>query len=75
MGTIRVSQDTRTRLGYLKKNPRESFDSVLNRLIDSYEDDDPLTIEDIKALQEPLEDVRDGQILTSEQLKKKLGLD
>jgi len=34
--SIRVLKETRTRLLMLKKTPRESFDSVINRLIDFY---------------------------------------
>jgi predicted transcriptional regulator len=74
MGTIRVSPDTRSRLANLKEHPRESFDRVINRLIDFYEDDDPLTKEDIDAIKEALKDVKDGRTYTSEQLKKELGL-
>jgi predicted transcriptional regulator len=74
MVTIRVPTDTRNRLVCLKENPKESLDTVINRLIDFYEDDDPLTREDIEAIKEALQDVKDGRTYTSEQLKKELGL-
>ena len=74
MGTIRVSPDTRNRLASLKDNPRESFDCVINRLIDFYKDDDPLTREDVEAIREALEDIREGRLFTCEEVKEKLGL-
>jgi len=74
MGTIRVSPETRSRPAGLKENPRESFDSVINRLIDFYEDDDPLTREDVEAIREALEDIREGRLFTQEEVKEKLGL-
>ena len=74
MGTIRVSSDTKSRLVCLKENQKESFDSVINRLIDFHEDDDPLTREDIEGIKEALEDLREGRFFTHEEVKEKLGL-
>ena len=72
MGTIRISPDTRNRLVELKENPRESFDGVIRRLIDFYED--PLTEEDMKDIREALEDIQEGRLFTHDEVKEKLGL-
>jgi predicted transcriptional regulator len=72
MGTIRISPRNKSRLASLKETPGESFDSVINRLIDFY--DDPLTREDIQAIRESLEDLKHGRVFTHEEVKEKLGL-
>ena len=67
MAIIRVSRENKSRVASLRKNRKESFDGVINRLIDFYEDDDPLTEEDIEGIREAL---NDNRTLTSEQLRK-----
>jgi hypothetical protein len=42
--------------------------------MDFCEDDDPLTREDVEAIREALEDIREGRLFTDEEVKEKLGL-
>ena len=72
--SLRVNQRTKSRLERLKVHPRESYDRVIDRLIDSYQDDEPLTGEEIEGIEEALRDLKDGRTYTHEQVKKKLGL-
>jgi len=72
--SLRVDQKTKSRLEKLKVHPRESYDRVIDRLIDSYHDDEPLTDEEIEGIEEALQDLKEGRTYTHEQVKKKLGL-
>jgi len=72
--SLRVNPRTKSRLEKLKAHPRESYDKVIDRLIDSYHDDEPLTEEEIEGIEEALQDLKEGRTYTHEQVKKKLGL-
>jgi predicted transcriptional regulator len=72
--SLRVNPRTKSRLEKLKVHPRESYDRVIDRLIDSYQDDEPLTEEEIKGIEEAIQDLKEGRTYTHEQVKKKLGL-
>jgi len=72
--SLRVNPKTKSRLEKLKVHPRESYDRVIDRLIDSYHDDEPLTEEEIEGIEEALQDLKEGRTYTHEQVKKKYGL-
>ena len=72
--SIRVSTSVRDRLKEFKVHPNESFDDVIGRLLDSAIDEEPLSDETIKAIEESLEDLKAGRVYTLEELKKELGL-
>lgn len=56
---------------YLEALAHEAF---IEALRNAPEDDEPLTEEDCKAIEEGREDVRQGQVKPWEQVKKELGL-
>ena len=72
--SLRVNPKTKSRLEKLKVHPRESYDRVIDRLIDSYHDEEPLTGEEIAGIEEALRDLKEGRTYTHEQVKKKFGL-
>ncbi len=72
--TIQIQPVTKERLDELKVHPRESYDSVVNRLIECAIDDEPLSDETIAALEEAVADIKAGRVYTHEQVKKELGL-
>jgi len=72
--SLRVNPETKTRLDRLKVHQRESYDRVIDRLIDSYHDDEPLSAEEIEGIEEALRELKEGRFYTHEQVKKKLGL-
>jgi predicted transcriptional regulator len=72
--SLRVNNGTKSRLERLKLHPRESYDRVIDRLIDSYHDGEPLGREEIEGIEEALRDLKEGRFSTHEQVKKKLGL-
>jgi hypothetical protein len=52
----------------------KKLDPVTLSLLNAPVDDEPLTEEDIKALEEADEDIRRGDVMTTDELRRKLGL-
>jgi predicted transcriptional regulator len=71
---LRISTDNRRRLDALKSHPRESYNDVIGRLLDQSYDTEPLTSEEMNAIEESIRDIREGRIYSHEQVKKELGL-
>ena len=72
--TIQIQMGTRDKLKKLKAHPRESFDSVVERLVESKIDDKPLSETTLKNIEKSLEDIKAGRVISHEDLKKKLNL-
>lgn len=71
---MRISPENRARLNELKRHPKESYDTVIGRLLDRVTDPDLLTDEDRQAIAESLEEIRDGKYYTLKDAKNDLGL-
>lgn len=71
--TIQVGMQTLERLKSLKNIERQSYDELLNNLIDNFEEDE-LSPEEIKDIQIALENVKKGQVKPIEQVAKELGV-
>jgi len=56
----------------LKIHPRESFDSVVERLVESKIDDKPLSETTLRNIKKSLEDIKAGRVISHEDLKRKL---
>jgi len=52
----------------------EKLNPVTLSLLNAPVDDEPLTEEDLKAIAEADEDIRRGDVMTTEELKRRLGL-
>jgi predicted CopG family antitoxin len=72
--SIRIRSDTRDSLSRLKKHPRESFDDVISRLINSTVDDEPLSEETIQNIEKSLKEYREGIYYTHEDILADLGV-
>ncbi|MDD3934366.1 MAG: antitoxin VapB family protein [Methanoculleus sp.] len=70
--TVWVSQETKKRLAEMKRYPRETFDDVIRRLMDTTEDDEPLSDEAIRGIEESLEDIKAGRLYTLEEARAEL---
>ncbi|HOI59006.1 MULTISPECIES: antitoxin VapB family protein [unclassified Methanoculleus] len=70
--TVWVSQETKERLAAMKRYPRETFDDVIRRLMDTTEDDEPLSDEAIRGIEESLEDIKAGRLYTLEEARAEL---
>jgi len=71
--TIQVQERTLKRLKEHKYSARQSYDELLNRLLDEVEDES-ITEEEILELQEALEQVRRGQLYNIEDVAEELGI-
>jgi len=75
--TIKVTPKVKNRLDTLKRHPRETYNDVIERLTqDAMEEEtDVLTDEDIRDIEEAIQDIKSGRTYTTEELKKELGID
>jgi hypothetical protein len=58
----------------LKRYPRESYSSVVERLANLAIDEDPLSDEAIHGIEEALVDIKNGRLHTEEDIMKEFGL-
>lgn len=71
--TIQINLKTLERLKNLKQFERQSYDEILNNIIDNIEEED-LTEEEIKEIQEGLEDIKKGRVYSIESVAEELGV-
>lgn len=72
--TIQISGETLERLKNFKRHEKDSYDVVLNILLDECDDEETLSPEEIEELQEILENVKQGKTKPIEQVAKDLGV-
>ena len=72
--TIQLRRNLWEELKKLKMHPKESFESVIERLLQNYIDDEPLTKEEIKDIEKSLKDIKSGKVYSLIQIKKELGI-
>jgi predicted transcriptional regulator len=73
--TIYIREDLKGRLDSLKQNQKESYNDVIERLVSRAVDDEPLSDEAIKGLEEALEEIRQGRLIPEEEIMKKYGVE
>lgn len=71
--TIQINFETLERLKALKHFERQSYDEVLNGLIDNCEEES-LSEEEIEDIKIALENVKRGKVKPIEQVAKELGI-
>lgn len=71
--TIQISNETLERLRALKRFERESYEEIINVIVDEYEDE-RLTVEEIEGIKEALENVKQGKTISFEDVLKKAGI-
>lgn len=71
--TIQINIETLKRLKSLKNVEKQSYDEVLNNLIDNSEEE-ILSEEEIEDIKIALENVKRGKIKPIEQVAKELGI-
>ena len=70
MTTIQVSKKTKEMLEKLKISSRDSYNDVIEQLI---EDSQELSEEAMKDVEAALEDVKQGRIVSHEEVKRRMG--
>ncbi|MDE1762021.1 MAG: hypothetical protein KGH59_03320 [Candidatus Micrarchaeota archaeon] len=72
--TVLLKKSTKRRLDELKIDPRESMDSVIERLTKMAIDSEPLSKEEIAGIRKSLEDIEAGRVHKMEKVAKEMGL-
>jgi predicted transcriptional regulator len=72
--TICIDPNVKSKLDDLKVYKNESYNSVVERLIKMAYDEEPLSKEEIKGIEESLEDIKAGRAYSEEEAKRMLGL-
>jgi len=67
--------ETKALLDDLKLTPRETYDDVVRRLAESAYDDEPMTPEEIEAMEEGIADIKAGRVRSLHDVMKDLGDD
>jgi len=73
--SIYIREDLKTQLNNLKRNPKESYNDVIERLVNLSIDDEPLSTEAIKGLEEALADIKKGNLISEEDIKAEFGVE
>ena len=71
--TIQINKETLERLKMLRRYKRESYDEVLNWLVDEV-GEDSLDEEEIESIKKGLDDIRKGRVYSIEDVAKDLGV-
>jgi len=71
--TIQIKFETLERLKSLKNMERQSYDEVLNNLLDNCEEEN-LSEEEIEDIKIALENVKRGKVKPIEQVARELGI-
>lgn len=72
--TIKLSHKTKKQLEKRRNYPKEPLEDVVARLLRYNTEDAVLTEDEIKDVQEGLDDIKAGRVYTTEQLNKELEL-
>jgi len=71
--TIQINTETLERLKMLRQIEKQSYDDIVNNLIDNFEEEE-LSPAEIKEIQQGLENIREGKVKPIEQVAKELGI-
>lgn len=72
--TIKLSKKIKNDLKKQMNHPKETYETVIARLLKITQEDEALSKTTIKNIEEGIADIKAGRTYTSEQVKKKLGL-
>ncbi len=72
--TIQVKKKVKDLLEDLKIHPRESYNTVIERLIEIKTDEGSLSTETLKNIERALENIRQGKVFSTKQVKERLGI-
>jgi predicted transcriptional regulator len=72
--TVLLKKSTKRRIDALKLNPKESIDSVIDRLANMAIDSEPLSKEEIDGIRRSLKDIEAGRVHKMRTIAMKMGL-
>jgi predicted transcriptional regulator len=70
--TIQIKKDLKERLNALRLYPNESYDSIIRRLSELAEDEEPLSKDTIEKIEMSLKDIKEGRVYTNDEVRKRL---
>ena len=73
--TIQIDKETKKMLDELKIHERESYLSVIKRLIKNRIDEEPISQETLKNIEKSLKDIKEGRFYSTKEVKKILGIE
>jgi len=73
--TIQVDKKIKDKLEAMKVHPKESYNEIIDRLISVSYDDEELSDETMKDIEESLEQIRQGKTLSMKEVKERYGLE
>lgn len=71
--TIQINTNTLERLKMLKSFERQSYDDIVNNLMNNAEEE-PLSDQEIKEIKIGLDEIKKGHVYPIEQVAKELGV-
>jgi len=71
--TIQINTQTLERLKMAKQYDRESYEEVINNVLDEVEEE-TLSDKEIEEIKQSLEEVKQGKVKSIEQVAKNLGI-
>lgn len=72
--TIKLSKKIKNDLKKQMSHAGETYEDVITRLLKITQEDDVLSKQVIKNIEDGIADIKAGRVYTSEQVKKRLGL-
>ena len=72
--SICIDPRVKDTLTFLKRDSRESYSSVVDRLVNMAIDNETLSDETIRGIEESLEDIKHGRLHTEEDIMKEFNL-
>ena len=72
--TISIPSDLKVRLNALRIHQRETYADIIVRLISFAEDAEPLSETEIAQLEEAVDDMKAGRLISAKDLRSELGL-
>lgn len=72
--TILIKRVVKKELDDLKVHPRESYNDVIERLINVKKDSGKLSEETLRDIERSLKEIKGGKIHTLEEVEKRLGI-
>ena len=72
--TIKLSKKTKNELKKQMNHYGETYESVIKRLLETLQQDDFLSPQVIKNIEEGIADIKANRVYTSDQVKKRLRL-
>jgi predicted CopG family antitoxin len=73
--SIYIREDLKDQLNSLKRHPKESYNDVIERLVNLAVDEEPLGDDAINGLEEALREIRREQLIPEAEIMRKYGVE